>query len=371
MRQTRSKSAGQPARGRWMPGWSGCPRSGWMASALLAATTLLAGAAVAGPKGTVVVRPLGDVKITIDGDIKDWPLDSYKAASEQPLFPEGQNKDSSTAQGDHIVFDAKRVGFFNETGPGAFTTGDNDYGVSLYFAYDSQFLYILGVFIDDVARGDKDPSDDGTQGFYNDGVELLMDLKGDGTGCFDAATFPSEVQLAVSLNDNFKASGAASDILGARQLVLSNGDPDLRGPDGIWQHALDAVGGPTIVAKKYDDLRAAGAKNPEIAAKPNVTFKGYAIEMRVPFKKDDKGIPNFTPDHDMGFEMFFRDVDNGDTNAASDPGMGAADESWALWAQSSTVACDDSSLKTSLYNTGNWGKLVFDKTDFLGPAPKP
>src|SRR2546425_243067 len=177
MRQTRSNPGRRPARGQGMPGWApGArpraarprPPSGWIASALVALTTLLASAAIAGPKGTIVVRPLGDVKLTIDGDIKDWPLDSYKAVAEQPLFPEGQNKNSSTALGDHVVFDAKRVGFFNDSGPGAFTANDNDFGCSLYFAYDSQFLYLLGVFIDDVARGDKDETDQGTEGFRND-----------------------------------------------------------------------------------------------------------------------------------------------------------------------------------------------------------
>jgi hypothetical protein len=336
----------------------------------IAAITLLTGPAIAGPKGTIVVRPLGNAKITIDGDFKDWPLDKFTRVAEQPLFPEGQNRASTSALGDHVVFDVNRVGFFNDTAKGAFAANPSDFGCSLYFAYDAKFLYILGVFIDDVLRGDKDTTDFGSEGFRDDGVELLLDMRGDGTGCFSSADNPGEVQIAVNLNDNFKPSGSADDVLGARQTVLSNGAPDLLGADGIWRKALDAIGGPDIAARKYADLRAAGALNPEIAAQPNVKFTGYAIEMRVPFKTDDKGIPFFTPDHNMGIEMFWRDVDNGDTDAASDPGAGALDESWALWAQSTTVACDDSSLKTSLYNTANWGQLVFDKTDFLGSAPQ-
>jgi hypothetical protein len=340
-----------------------------VASALGAAMTLLAAAAIAGPKGIIVVRPLGNLKITIDGDFKDWPLDKFTKVAEQPLFPEGQNRESTTASGDHVVFDVQRVGFFNDTAKGAFQANDSDFGSSLYFAYDSQFLYILGVFIDDVLRGDKDTTDFGSEGFRDDGVELLLDMKGDGAGCFSSADDPGEVQVAVNLNDNFKPSGSGDEVLGARQTVLSNGAPELLGPDGTWRKALDAIGGADIAARRYDDLRAAGARNPEIAAKPNVKFTGYAFEMRVPFNTGGDGIPFFTPDHNMGIEMFWRDVDNADTDPASDPGAGALDESWALWAQSTTVACDDSSLKTSLYNTANWGQLVFDKTDFLGPAP--
>jgi hypothetical protein len=89
--------------------------------------------------------------------------------------------------------------------------------------------------------------------------------------------------------------------------------------------------------------------------------------MRIPFGVGGKGIPDLTPDHPMGIEMFWRDVDNADTDPASDPGAGALEESWALWAQSTTVPCDDSSLKTSLYNTSNWGALVFDTVNPLAP----
>src|SRR5438067_1588492 len=84
-----------------------------VASALVAATMCLTMPAIAGPKGTIVVRPLGDMKITIDGDLKDWPLDRFVKVAEQPLFPEGQTRDATTAMGDHVVFDVKRVGFFN------------------------------------------------------------------------------------------------------------------------------------------------------------------------------------------------------------------------------------------------------------------
>ncbi len=131
---------------------------------------------------------LGNAKITVDGDISDWPLDKFTQVAEQPLFPEGQNKDSTVAMGDHVVFDAKRVGFFNDTMPGAFTKSVNDFGSSLYFAYDSKFLYILDVCIDNVLRDDKDTTDFGSEGFRNDGVEFLLDMKGDATGCFDSAT---------------------------------------------------------------------------------------------------------------------------------------------------------------------------------------
>ena len=58
-------------------------RSGWVlgASALVAGLIALAGPASAGPKGTIIVHPLGNQKITIDGDIADWPLDKFTAVA--------------------------------------------------------------------------------------------------------------------------------------------------------------------------------------------------------------------------------------------------------------------------------------------------
>jgi len=88
-----------------------------------------------------------------------------------------------------------------------------------------------------------------------------------------------------------------------------------------------------------------------------VKFSGYVIEMRVPFSPT---IPGFTPDHRMGFELFWRDVD-----ADDDPGAGGSSISWASWAQSTAVDCSD--MKTSLFNTANWGSLDFDTTNPLAP----
>jgi hypothetical protein len=327
----------------------------------------------AGPKGTITVRPLGTLQLTIDGDISDWPLAQFKKAAAQPLFPEGQNAGSTTAAGDHLVFDLKRIGLFNSTTDEAFQANDSDFGASMYVAYDSRFLYILGVFIDDVLRDDRDTSDYGAAGYNNDGFEFFLDMKGDSTDCISDDEFPNidqgganvdDLQVTVAINGMFKPDGAAANVLGARQTVERAGNLDLIGPDkggpgGIWRDALTAAGGQDIAARSYADLRAAGAKNPEIAAKPNVTFTGYAIEMRIPFAQT---IPGFTPDHAMGFELFWRDVDTDE-----DPGQGGGMISWASWGQSTEVPCDNPAA--SLFHTANWGSLVFDRTDFLGPAP--
>ncbi len=346
-----------------------------------ASLALLAGAssALAGPKGEITVRRLGDAKISIDGDIKDWPLDKFKAAAQQPLFPEGQNAAATSAKGDHLVFDKKRIGLFNGTTDEAFAANDSDFGVTTYFAYDLKYLYILAVVIDDTIRDNRDTSQFGSSGFFNDGFEFFLDTKGDSTDCIADDAFPAvdpaepnidDFQVTVALNSTFKPAGSADNVLGARQAIERGGNPDLigsdkGGPGGIYRDQLDAIGKPDIAARKYDDLRAAGAKNAELAAKPAVKFTGYAIEMRIPLRGR---IPNMTTDHAMGFEIFWRDVDKiTDDPEGKDKGAGGGDISWASWGQSTDVPCTDP--KTSLFNSANWGQLVFDKADPLVPIP--
>src|SRR5207245_9053465 len=123
-------------------------------------------------------------------------------------------------------------------------------------------------------------------------VQYLLGVKGDAAGCFDSATYPSEVQVAVSLNMNFNPMNSPDNVLGARQTVLSNGAPDVLGPSGSWQAALDAIGGPNIAARKYADMRAAGARNPELAANPTDKYSGYTIEMCVQLINRGYGIPD-------------------------------------------------------------------------------
>src|SRR4029079_16979027 len=116
------------------------------ASVIAALLALLPTVAEAGPKGTVNVRALGNSRLTIDGNIADWPLSAFTTVAQQPLFPDGQNASSTTASGDYLVFDNKRVGLFKGTADDGFSAdGTNDFGAATYFAYDRKFLYILSV----------------------------------------------------------------------------------------------------------------------------------------------------------------------------------------------------------------------------------
>ncbi|HIG31157.1 MAG TPA: hypothetical protein EYQ50_26485 [Verrucomicrobiales bacterium] len=318
----------------------------------------------AGLKGDIIVRPLGGLTLNIDGDFSDWPLEKFVTVAQQPVFPNGQNADATDARGDHLVFDRDRIGRFNDTPPNAWADGPSDFGVAAYFAYDAQFLYILHVFIDDVLRDDRDASDFGTQGYLNDGFEFFLDTRNNSDDCATDLAFPDfdpeepntdDLQVTIGLNRNFKPAGSAANVLGARQTVERSGDPDLRGPDkggpgGIYRDMLDSLDSPDIAVRSYEDLRAAGARNPEILANPSTTFTGYAIELRIPFGS----VTAFTPDHDMGFEIFWRDVDQDNESSA-----GGGNISWASWAQSTAVPCDDPGI--ALFNTANWAKLVFSK----------
>jgi hypothetical protein len=58
---------------------------------------------------------------------------------------------------------------------------------------------------------------------------------------------------------------------------------------------------------------------------------GYAVELVVPFGVTE----GFTPDHKMGFDLFWRDVDD---DLAPQPGFGGAGIFWTDWAQATEVS---------------------------------
>ena len=91
---------------------------------------------------------------------------------------------------------------------------------------------------------------------------------------------------------------------------------------------------------------------------------------RVPFGFHADFDPALNPV--MGFELFWHDADLcgtsfGCSDAQDDPGTGGGSISWATWAQNITDDCR-SSPAGSFYQTGNWGEIVFDDGNGLGPA---
>ncbi len=324
----------------------------------LAAITVMAGG-----KGVIVVKPLAaDAQITIDGQFTDWPLGDFQQVAEQPLFPDGQESDTTDARGDYIVYDPDRVGFFNSArGAVSEDDPDLDFEVNTYFLYDQDFLYVLVVCVDDEIEDSLDPSDFGSAPYLNDGIEFFFDAKNDSDDCASDIAFPSfdaeepnldDFQIATGLNLYFPSvipEGEGG--LGAAQGIERSGDPDLFGTEkfasGTYIEAMDASPGPDIAAFLYEDLRAAGAPNAVIADNPTLEFYGYVMEIRIPFGVVD----GFTPDHSMGFDLFWRDVD---------PSSGGAIQ-FIDWAQSTEVACTNS--YASLFYAPNWATLEFGTTD--------
>lgn len=324
----------------------------------------------AGPKGVIVVRPLGTgVAITIDGDFKDWPLAAFEKVSEQPLFPEGQDALTTNARGDYLVHDPDRVGFFNTARGGVSEDDPNlDFEVNTYFAFDANYLYILSIFVDDEIVGNRDTSAFGSAPYLNDGQEFFIDAKNDSDDCISDLAFPSIDEEDPNLDD-FQVGTGINDIFdpvvpmdqggwGAVQGIIRSGNRDLLGAgdfsDGTFQDALTASSGPDIAAKAYADLRAAGAPNPMISTNPSLTFAGYALETRIPFRVVD----GFTPDHKIGMTLFWRDVD--DSNGS---GIQFID-----WAQSTTAGgCLTADAQiTDIFFAPNWGALEFDASHPLG-----
>lgn len=333
---------------------------------LAAALGWLTVGATAGDIGVIVVRPLAEgTSITIDGQFTDWPLDQFEQPSVQALWPEAQDLDSSDARGDYVIYDPDRVGFFNFERGNTEDDDNLDFEANTYFAYDSEFLYVLSVFIDDDIIAYRDTSDFGGQPFQNDGLEFFFDSKNDSIDdCISDWAFPAIDDEEPNLDD-FQVGSAINEFfdpvltggVGATQGIIRSGNLDLLGSgdfaDGTYQEAMEATEGPDIAAMLIDDLRAAGAPNPMIAENPDLTFVGYTIELRIPFGVVD----GFTPDHVVGFTVFWRDWDE-------DGAQGA----FIDWAQSSTASgcvSFDGTI-TDIFFAPNWGALEFDTANPLG-----
>ena len=327
---------------------------------MLLCNVLVVSDVYAGPKGTVSVPRAG--AITIDGDFSDWPLASYRTIAQQPLFPDAQGVGEPTnANGDHLVWDAERVGPFNGTDLELWEPDSpSEFGSSIYFSFDDNFLYVLGVFIDDELNGVRGP--DGLTNFFNDGFEFFIDAKGDSDDLIAELGFPNideedpntdDFQFTFGLNEAFEPANGGPGALGAEVHlerggtleVVKEGYLDVRDSTD-----LSSIGGRDVAARAYSDLRAAGAQNPEILANVDETFSGYAAEIAIPFGFVD----GFTPDHTMGFALFWRDVDEHEDPA---PGVGAAGILWTDWSQS--IETSGTTEDGNLFHADNWGALEF------------
>ncbi len=315
----------------------------------------------AGPKGTISV-PRISRPITIDGDFSDWPLARYTTMAQQPTFPDAQGIGIPTgANGDHLVWDVTRVGPFNGTDLEIWEPDNaSEFGSSIYLAYDDKFLYVLGVFIDDELNGVR--AEDGLTNFFNDGFEFYIDAFGDSDDLIAEFGFPSidteepntdDFQLTFGLNDSFEPAQPQPNDVGAEIHMERAGNVDII--KALYLDVRDAtdfssVGGRDVAAKSYDDLAAAGAQNPEVLANPDETFTGYAAELVLPFGFID----GFTPDHNMGFALFWRDVDD---HEDPQPGFGGGNIFWTDWSQNTTTSGPGED--GNLYHGGNWGELQF------------
>ena len=194
-----------------------------------------AGWVSAGPKGRVTSKSFANRTITIDGSFADWPLSEYGRVSQQPLFPEAHDSISTDADGDHLVWEVGRIGPFNGTDLDAYDPQDpSEFGSAIYFGHDSQFLYVLGVFIDDELQGGMDES--GFANFLNDGFEIFIDALGDSDDQADEIAFPAfdeeepnldDFQLTMALNEFFPLDQGGPNDLGARQHMERAGTFDI------------------------------------------------------------------------------------------------------------------------------------------------
>ena len=354
---------------------------------VVSASLLISSAAFAGPKGKVTCRHLGSVEITVDGDFSDWPLGAYEQRAEQSVFPGARDVAETDASGDHIVFDKERIGLFNGTpnNPLTFADGPEDFDSVVYVAWSDECLYFLEVRVDEFLRDDRNPGNCVGLDVGNDGFSIFIDAKNDSLDCATDGSFPTfdtgapnsdDFEMGCGLHNQHRLDTSDPNDVGARQHMERHGttaliDSPCPSP-GSYRSILDALGHPDIAARSYADLGAAGALNPVIVNNPEQTFSGYALEVCVPFGFFADFDPSSNPV--MGFELFWHEADLcrsgnfGCSDGQNDPGTGGNAISWATWTQSTDVPCNIPQVP--LFQTSNWGEIIFDDTNPLGrPLP--
>jgi hypothetical protein len=301
-----------------------------------------------GDRGNLNVTPVADGAITVDGDPSDWDLGSYTDNMEAPDFPGGQ--DPWTDSGDHIVFNKAKIGHFNGTNTGTGFINDatdgSDMTGALYFAYDSNALYILEV------RADQAIFD--TEGacanWGNDGFEIFLDTQNDSVGCA-SSTFPSfnevapwadDHQLTWGVNSSFASDARLHYERGGENTTLDCFDPAVPGDGSLRDHLDTAFPGGSEFTTRYADI---GDVTTSIGGTNVSGMAGYIMECGVPFNFDAND--TFNPSRVMGFAGFWRDRDPA-------PGTGF---DWAYWGQQTDTDCSGGALNS--FNPETWGTLTF------------
>ena len=314
-------------------------------------------------KHTIEVRKFGGFVVTVDGDTNDWPLSEFDSdvTANYPVFPGGFGP-LGDYSGDHMIFDADKVGNFSLAGTATNfrndTTDGSDHSAGLYMMYDESALYLLEVCIDNsVSAGGSNFCCN----WQSDGFEIYLDMRNDSARCFPgtAPTCDDDHQLTWGIN-SFAASGADSDYARGGDATMfcdmgACGTPNTGG----YMTALNAHAGAGnhTAAAIHADMNTSGIPDAVLDeilggdASASV-LPGYVIEACVPFDFDALNAFNPVTNPRMGFSGFWRDREDG--------GLIPAGNDWANFHQQIGA----STAPDTVFDTGNWGDIVFSDRGF-------
>ena len=250
------------------------------------------------------------IKITIDGDPKDWPLSAYGDPATLPDIPEGENLSDTASSnavnqvplqtGDHFVFDGKKALISSGATASFEAEGEGDFSATTYIGWDDSGLYIINIAKDSLIGWSHGYADDrdatNSPGFTNDGIELWFDNDNDRLPPNIDADQTSEFDLQSAWN------------IDAPLLKEEyNVDPPYMTGDGaqyedraIFRSALNT--GDDAEMAILDKVKYVA----KLDDKPSGQHEGYVQEFMFPwgtFPSFDKGEP-------IGFNLNWIDFDN-------------------------------------------------------------
>ena len=317
--------------------------------------TLNFGGPLRGPRGNVEVRPWG--KITVDGDLSDWPLDQFDTPAVMPA--DVLTSITVASDGDHIIFDKSLVGHFNGTSTATGFINDatdgSDMSSEMYMVYSSSALYILEIRLDNSIWD----SEAACANWGNDGFEFFLDVRNDSNNCA-SDSFPNfnesgenvdDHQLTWGVNSSFATDARAHYERGGQNTTLDCFDPAVPG-DGTFRDALDtAFPAGSEATTRHADM---GAVVASVGGNDANGKAGYVLEAAIPFDFDTTNDFNPTANGVMGWSMFWRDRDVA-------PAQGF---DWANYQQQVDVPCHSGQVNNA-FHTSSWGQITFSSRGFL------
>ncbi|HQH71010.1 MAG TPA: hypothetical protein PK360_02915 [bacterium] len=237
------------------------------------------------------------IRITIDGNSKDWPLASYGSPALH-----GGNGSKMMETGDHFVLDPTTA--YRNADAKNLYDGPDDMSATTYIGWDNEAFYILDIARDSEIGFEHAQANtidaDGyftgqSTGYTNDGIELWMDNDNDRLPEQLGST-PNDLQFDMLIDETLQKRDYPN---------LAPEDYGLTMDD--YQYQYKEIFGTSADYNDGGDLEYTVLSQVQVVNTIDADNKGYTMEIRIPFGTFNQ----FESTHSIGLNISWIDWDNG------------------------------------------------------------